>query len=118
MLIDCCRKLFMSARFRWLLHSRRVVADRAVAEYVTVAQNVTVAEYVAIAKHVTVAQQQDVREDKRSAKHRRTVTLHHVITKRHSLGPHVEVQTLNREPFVDAITQQEPQAIAGLVLVD
>src|SRR6185503_10983346 len=132
MLIGCCRRLFMSARFLQtvLLHSRGVVAERAVAEDVAVTQDVTVAEHITIAedvaitehvtvaKHVTIAEQQGVAEDDRSAKHRRTVTLQHVVTKRYSLDPHVEVQTLTDESFVDAIAQQEPKAIADLVLVD
>src|SRR5918911_66206 len=112
--ILCCRRFVMSARIfagevaRHLLHCRSAISERTVAECITVTKSKSVADGVAIAqcKSVTereaVTEQHRIAEEERSGEHRRTIALRQIASERHGLDPHVVVQTLVSESFVNA----------------
>src|SRR5262249_9772447 len=104
---------------RETITDREPVADcETIANRETITDGVAVADCEAIANRKAIAEQEYVGKENRSAKQRRAVALRQVVSKRHSFDPHVVVQTLTVEPFIDAVTKQITLTVADLVLVD
>src|SRR5438046_2683094 len=96
----------------WLLHCCSAIAQRTIAERITVAQRKAVAECVA------VAEQECVAEEERTTEHHRTIAPGEIASESHRFDPHVVVETLTGESFVDAIAEQITLTVAHLIFID